>query len=44
MAEILRISAKNLGELALPDFCLRCAVNRPVACCLQRVGMMVHSV
>ena len=24
MAEILRISAKNLGELALPDFCPRC--------------------
>jgi len=32
MAEILRISAKNLDALALPDFCLRCAVNRLVAC------------
>jgi len=25
MTEILRISGKNLGELALPDFCPRCA-------------------
>jgi len=25
----LRISAKTLGELALPGFCPRCAVDRP---------------
>jgi|GEM_PF-4700586 len=24
-----RISAKTLDELALPDFCPRCAVDRP---------------
>jgi len=24
MAEVLRISDKNLGALALPDFCPRC--------------------
>ncbi len=32
--EVLRISAKTIGELALPNSCQRCVVNRPVACCL----------
>jgi len=38
----LRISAKTLGAMSLPDFCPRCVVNQPVACCLQRAGTMIR--